>query len=149
MKFRYMLRFATLTIICYFFALQAFGQNYAHFCDVKAGMHNRDLEKSGVIAANKKAGQMGCREVFKTAVIVSSDWDQFYDDAGNLEGRKIHMELYGETWEGQCGISHFTFKQKYLGHHDYGNLRCDFMGDFYDMDCESGYDRAPNYYGEW
>ncbi len=88
---------------------------------------------------------MGCREEFKRATIVSPEWELFYD-CGTLVGRKIHMEVYGETWEGQCGVTHFIFKQKYLGHHEYGNLRCDFMGDFYDMDCESGHDWKESRY---
>ena len=138
-----------LTLGIAFVSASLFAQNYAHYCDIKPGMRNRDLEKSGVIAGNRKAGQLGCKEVFTMATIVSTEWELFYDEADNLVGRKIEMELYGETWEGKCGVCHFTFKQKYLGHHEYGNLRCDFMGDFYDMDCESGYDRAPNYYGEW
>lgn len=126
----------------------ASAQNYAHFCDIKPAMVNHSLEYAGVETANKKAAQMGCREVFKMAKIVSPGWELFYE-GDMLIGRKIHMEVYGETWEGQCGVTHFIFKQKYQGHHNWGKLRCDFMGDFYDMDCESGYDTKGEYYEWW
>lgn len=135
---------ALIILFTCFFAVAANAQNQAHFCDIKAAMHNPELEQAGVLAANKKAAQMGCREEFKRATITSPEWELFYED-DILVGRKIHMEVYGETWEGQCGVTHFIFKQKYLGHRRFGNLRCDFMSDFYDMDCEAGQDWKEHY----
>jgi hypothetical protein len=141
---RFLISLALLTLLL---PWRTCAQNSAHFCDIKAAMHDEYLETAGVRAANKKAAQMGCREVYKVAKIVSPEWELFYEN-DLLVGRKIHMEVYGETWEGQCGVTHFIFKQKYLGHHEWGNMRCDYMGDFYDMDCESGYDVGDGkYYG--
>ena len=130
-------------------AASAQSNNNAHFCDIVPAMHNRHLEEAAICAANKKAAQSGCREEYKRATIVSSAWELYYDDMGVLLGRKIHMELYGETWDGRCGATHFVFRQTYLGHHQYTRLRCDQMGDFYAMDCESGHDHPASHYGEW
>ena len=110
-------------------------QNHARFSDIKPGMVNRELEYAGVREANKKAAQLGCREEYTQATITSASWELFYED-GELLGRKIHMEVYGRTWEGQCGVTHFLFRQKYLGHHEYAKLKCDEINDFYTLECE-------------
>jgi hypothetical protein len=115
----------------------SFGQNYARFSDIKAGMSNPYLEHHAIITANKRAAAMKCRESFSDAKIVSDAWEMFGTSYDEVAGRLIHMELYGETPDGKCGVSHCVFLQKVLEDGTYAHkLKIVELGNFYSMQCE-------------
>jgi hypothetical protein len=112
-------------------------QNYARYSDIKAGMKNLHLEHDAVRAANKRAAAMRCRESFSDAVIVSEAWEKEGRCDGQLMGRYIHMELYGETPDGRCGVAHCVFGQKVLADDTYSpKLHVVEIGTFYHLECE-------------
>jgi hypothetical protein len=115
----------------------AWSQNRARFSDVKAGMKNRDLEMEALMVANKRAATTRCREEFSRAVIVSDGWETERNAEGIITGRHLHMELYGETDDNRCGMSHCIFRQNVQGDDRYsGKLKLVDMGPFYDLECK-------------
>lgn len=115
------------------------GQNYATYSAVKAEMHDPNLEHEAVILANKIAASTGTHrhESYSDAKIVSQGWEYERNATGRATSRFIHMELYGETHDGKCGIAHFVFKQLRKGDDTYSpKLRLASMGEFYKLKCE-------------
>jgi hypothetical protein len=111
-------------------------QERARFSDFKAGMKDTYLERQAVRLANNRANDLKCCEAFTKAKILSSDWDLCFKGA-KLQGRDIHIELYGQTHEGGCGVAHFIFQQRYEGRGYFSEkLKLHQMGDFYAAECE-------------
>lgn len=112
-------------------------QNNARFSAIKPGMRNERLENEAIWLANKKAGTIKCDEEFIDAKITSEDWGMDYDMQGRLTGRHLHMELYGETRNGKCGMSHCVFRQKLQGDNTFSpRLKLVELGEFFAMECE-------------
>jgi len=112
-------------------------QNNARLSAIKAAMHNERLENEAIWLANKKAGTIKCDEEFIDAKITSEDWGMDYDIQGRLTGRHLHMELYGETRNGKCGMSHCVFRQKLQGDNTFSpRLKLVELGEFFAMECE-------------
>jgi hypothetical protein len=125
-----------LFLFCFCIAT-ASAQNYARYSDIKANMVDRHVEHQAVMAANKRAATLRCKESYEDAKIVSDDWDKIYSEAGRLIGRAIHMELYGTNYEGKCGVSHCIFQQKMRGDDTYSpKLTLVELGPFYNLKCE-------------
>lgn len=100
-------------------------------------MRNERLENEAIWLANKKAGTIKCDEEFIDAKITSEDWGMDYDMQGRLTGRHLHMELYGETRNGKCGMSHCVFRQKLQGDNTFSpRLKLVELGEFFAMECE-------------
>lgn len=112
-------------------------QNKARYSDVKASMKKPQLEAHALYVANKRAAALRCKEEFKIAKIVSDDWEVMRNDHGMIIARYIHMELYGETTDGRCGMSHCIFRQNMLADNTYSpRLKVENLGAFYDLECE-------------
>lgn len=112
-------------------------QNSARFCDIKAGMDNEWVELQAIKWANRRAGALRCREVYKRATIVSDKWELCTDRYRNVTGRRVHVVLYGETYDGHCGVAHFIFIQPHEGRGYFSRrLKGYQTGDFYDVACE-------------
>ncbi|GAA4469209.1 hypothetical protein GCM10023093_28220 [Nemorincola caseinilytica] len=119
------------------FAMGAYAQNSARYRDIKRSWRDPELEYSGLVAANKKAASIRCQEHYILAKIVSDDWEVLANEDGNIVARYIHMELYGETRDGRCGVAHCVFRQKRMGDETYSShLRLVELGEFYNMECE-------------
>lgn len=133
MRTRYLL--VALIAIC---ATETRGQqNNARFSDVKAGMHSTRLENEAIWLANKKAGTIRCAEEFVDARITSDDWELDYDAHHHITGRHLHMELYGETRDGRCGMAHCVFRQKLEGDNTFSSrLKLVQLGELYPIECE-------------
>ncbi len=130
-------RLLLLFLFVFSFALGALGQNKARYSDVKASMKKPQLEAHALYVANKRAAALRCREEFKIAKIVSDDWEVMRTDDGMIIARYIHMELYGETADGRCGMSHCIFRQNMLADNTYSpRLKVENLGAFYDLECE-------------
>lgn len=115
----------------------ASAQNSARFSDVRAGMCNEWAEHEAIRWANKRANDLRCREVYKDAVIVSDKWVLCTDKYRYVTGRKVHMVLYGETYDGHCGMAHFIFIQPHEGRGYFSRkLKGEQIGNFYDVVCE-------------
>jgi hypothetical protein len=115
----------------------AYAQNSARFSDVQPTMHDRALECDAIVWANRRANSLMCREVYKRAVIVSNDWELCTDKTHYVTGRRIHMVLYGETYDGRCGLAHFVFTQKHEGRGYFSRkLKGEQTGNFYAVACE-------------
>lgn len=113
------------------------GQNSARFSDIKAGMRDYRLEHIALVEANKRASALRCRETYFKAIITSDHWAIEKNQEGRTIGRHIHMELYGESYDGHCGATHFVFRQAVLGDDTYSRrIRVADIGDFYDLPCE-------------
>lgn len=129
--------FACLLIVICFCCSPAFSQNYAKFSHIKAGMKDYHLQQEALRAANKRGSDIRCREDYSKAVITSEDWEVERNDEGFIMGRHLHMELYGETPDGKCGVAHCILRQKMLGDDTYSTkLKLVEMGAFYSMMCE-------------
>ncbi len=125
-----------LFVLCFCIA-PAYSQNYARYSDIKAGMKDAHLEHQGVMAANKRASALRCKESYEDARIVSEGWEVARNCDGMITGRYIHMELYGTDYEGKCGVSHCIFKQRRRGDETYSpKLTVVEMGAFYNLTCE-------------
>lgn len=112
-------------------------QNLVRFSDIKAGMNDWYIEKEAVRLANKWATDTRCPEEYTKAVIVSADWEYYYHINGELAGRKLLVQVYCERPGLQCGMADFTFRQKYLGDHEFsGKLTCKRIGDMIAVECE-------------
>lgn len=112
-------------------------QNKAKYSDVTASMKNPKLEAHALYVANKRAAALRCREEFTKAKIVSDDWEVMRNGSGMIIARYIHMELYGETTDGRCGMSHCIFRQNMLADNTYSpRLKVENLGAFYDLICE-------------
>lgn len=129
---------SALTGLLLFTASGTFAQqNNARFSAIKPGMHNERLENEAIWLANKKAGTIKCDEEFIDAKITSEDWGMDYDMQGRITGRHLHMELYGETRNGKCGMSHCVFRQKLQGDNTFSpRLKLVELGEFFAMECE-------------
>ena len=115
----------------------AVAQNNARFSAIKPGMRNERLENEAIWLANKKAGTIKCDEEFIDAKIISEDWGMDYDTHGRITGRHLHMELYGETRDGKCGMSHCVFRQKLQGDNTFSpRMKLAELGEFFAMECE-------------
>jgi hypothetical protein len=118
-------------------AQSEYSTNHARFSKVQAGMKDRHLEAEAVWVVNRKAASIRCREEYKKAVIVSDDWELERNEQGFITGRHLHMELYGETEDGRCGMAHCILRQKVEGDNTYSpKLRLADMGEFYALECE-------------
>ncbi len=130
-------RLPLLLLFVFSCASVALGQNKARYSDVKASMKKPQLEAHALYVANKRAAALRCREEFKIAKIVSDDWEVMRNDHGMVIARYIHMELYGETTDGRCGMSHCIFRQNMLADNTYSpRLKVENLGAFYDLECE-------------
>lgn len=129
---------SALTGLLLFAASSTFAQqNNARFSAINPGMHNERLENEAIWLANKKAGTIKCDEEFIDAKITSEDWGMDYDMQGRITGRHLHMELYGETRSGKCGMSHCVFRQKLQGDNTFSpRLKLVELGEFFAMECE-------------
>ncbi|MCF8451132.1 MAG: hypothetical protein K9G49_14760 [Taibaiella sp.] len=100
-------------------------------------MKDYHLQQEALRAANKRGSDIRCREDYSKAVITSEDWEVERNDEGFIMGRHLHMELYGETPDGKCGVAHCILRQKMLGDDTYSTkLKLVEMGAFYSMMCE-------------
>ncbi len=119
------------------FQFSVMAQNHARFSDVKAGMHSQRLENEALFLANKKASTIRCGEVYRRAVIVSDGWEVERNQEGFIIGRHLHMELYGETKDGKCGMSHCVFRQRRMGDETFApKMKLEELGAFYTLECE-------------
>jgi len=126
---------AVAAVVC-FCALGTHAQNHARYHDIKRSWKDPELEYTALVEANRKAAAIRCQEHYILAKIVSDDWEVMANEDGNIVGRYLHMELYGETRDGKCGVSHCVFKQRRMGDETYARLRIVELGEFYDMECE-------------
>jgi len=100
-------------------------------------MKDKRLEEEALWVANKRATTTRCREEYVWAKIVSENWELERNEDGEIIGRHLHMELYGETDDGRCGVSHCIFRQRVQGDNTYApKLKLADMGPFYALDCE-------------
>lgn len=133
-------RFRLIVLLAFFACLYTHtsnAQNYARYSEIEEGMRNERLEQEAVYRANKKASSIKCRETYRVAKITSADWILEHNQYGNLTGRHLHMELYGKTYDGRCGATHFIFRQRLRGDNSFApKLSIAEMGDFYDLVCE-------------
>jgi hypothetical protein len=111
-------------------------QNHVKYTDIKPGMHDRWLEREGVRLANKRGMEYHWHERYTKAIILSNDWELYYDHFGCLHGRCIRMELLAEMPNGQCAMADFTFKQPLRNDDTPSDLSYDTMGDFIYIDCD-------------
>lgn len=112
-------------------------QNNARFSAIKSGMHSQRLENEALWLANKKVSTIRCSETFTDAKITSEDWDIERNTEGVITGRHLHMELYGQTPDGKCGMSHCVFRQKLQGDNTFSSkMKLVDLGEFYALECE-------------
>ena len=117
--------------------LSASAQRHIRFSDVKVGMVDEELAQQGVQVANTAANKYGWPEEYKKAVIISRAWAIERDSKEKKTGRLVHMEIYCTNRVGKCKMSDFTFRQKYLGDHEYSpKLSFVSCGDLYEIDCD-------------
>lgn len=118
-------------------ALPALAQNHARFKDIKPGMVDEDLEYHALKRANQWAIDTRCEEEYTKAIILSKEWEPYYDKFGDYAGRQVLMELYCIRGYERCGIVDFTFREKYLDDGSYSRkLKCKRMGIIVNIDCE-------------
>lgn len=131
------MRQITCLVIVVLCSLNSIAQNYAKYSDIRAYMIDRKVEHQAVMAANKRAASLKCKESFQDAKIVSDNWGIMRNDNDKVTGRFLHMELYGATYEGKCGVAHCVVMQKMRGDDTYSpKLTLLEMGDFYTLKCE-------------
>ncbi len=119
------------------YSQKEYSQNHARYSDIKAGMKDRHLEAEAIWVVNRKAEVIRCKEEYSKAVITSEDWEIETDHNGTITGRHLHMELYGETQDGRCGVAHCVLRQKVEGDNTYSpKLKLADMGAFYSLECE-------------
>lgn len=113
------------------------GQNYARYSDIKPAMHDIYLENEGLRLANRRAAAIKCQEIYENAVIVSDGWQVVRDCNDDVTGLELHMELYGRTYDGKCGLTHLVFRRRLRGDDTFADkMTISHMGDFYNMECE-------------
>lgn len=118
-------------------SINAAAQNHARYSDIKRTWKDEGLEHQALHEANKFAETMRCREQFIYAKIVSEEWEIVPAGAGLIAGRYIHMELYGETYDGKCGVAHCVFRQRRLGDNTFSpKLKIVELSEFYALECE-------------
>jgi hypothetical protein len=133
-----MAKYCGLLLLASFFLLPAAtAQNAAKFSDIQPGMVDGEIEQRAIKIANQRAVDLRCPEDYTKAVIISRKWTHELNRDGFVTGRVIHLELYCERPEGNCGMADFVFKQKYTDEGAYSRkLYFVSMGDTFAVDCE-------------
>ncbi len=118
-----------------FFAPCTLAQNNVQFSDIKAGMHDRWVEREALRVANMRATNLHWLAEYKRATIISHKW-RIVTLGDEIVCRVIHIELYCEKPGERCEMADFTFKQKYHGDGYINKLTFVDAGQFIHIECE-------------